>query len=158
MKVYLSGLLGQPVFADEQIVAFSTNSTQPLSSFACLSNGWWDRGLLNGVATRYMNGKGTIEVMSPYSQYYNVSFSAGTIIESKNVKVFLNGEEVGDFQVPTDTFSSISLNGLYFRKGLNELSFYSEKSFVPADVLENSIDTRHLSIAFQNVSILPQFS
>jgi hypothetical protein len=158
MKVYLSGLLGQPVFADERIFAFSSNATQLRSSFAFLSNGWWDLDYWSGIATRWMNGKGTIGVVSQSSQSYDLSFSALTKLESKHLKVFLNGEDVGGFQISTEAFSPITINGLHFRKGLNELGFYSEQSFVPADVFANNTDTRHFSIAFQNVSILPQFS
>jgi len=156
MNDYLSGLLGQPVFSDEQIVAFSTNATQLRSTFAFLSNGWWNQEEWNGLATRWMDGNGTVEVVSPSSQYYNVSFNAITLIANKSLKVFLNGEEVGDFQISAGVFSPITLNGLYFRKGINELLFYSEQSFVPADVLADNSDTRRLSIAFQNVNILPQ--
>jgi hypothetical protein len=104
-----------------------------------------------------MDGNGTVEVMSPSSQYYNVSFVAETPIVNQNLKVFLNGAEAGDLQVPADTFSTISLNGVHFKKGLNELLFYSEQS-LPANVLTNSLDTRRLSIAFQNVSISPQLT
>ncbi len=156
MNNYLRGLLGQSVFSDERIVAFSTNSTLLLSTFAFLSNGWttlWER---IGLATRYMDGNGIINVVSPSAQYYDVSFIAGTEIANKNLKVFLNGEEVGNFQISAGVFFPITLDGLYFRKGLNELLFYSEQFFVPADVFADSLDTRRLSIAFQNVSILPQ--
>ncbi|TRZ49003.1 MAG: hypothetical protein D4S01_09370, partial [Dehalococcoidia bacterium] len=151
MNDYLSGLLGQSVFSDEQIVAFRTNATQLRSTFAFLSNGWTNRGERNGLATRWMDGNGVVNVVCPSAQYYNVSFIAETEIANKDLKVFLNGEEVGDFQISAGVFSPISLNGLHFRKGLNELLFYSEQYFVPADVLADSLDTRRLSIAFQNV-------
>jgi hypothetical protein len=158
MKIYLTGLLGQPVFADERIFAFSTNAAQLGSSFAFLKNGWWDLENWNGLSTRWMNGKGSIGFVSQSSQYYDLSFFAFTSVESKNLKVFLNGVEVGGFKVSVNTFSPITLNGLHFREGLNELVFYSEQSFVPAHVFANNTDTRDFSIAFQNVSILPQFS
>ena len=102
-----------------------------------------------------MDGNGTVEVLSPSSQYCNVSFFAATQILDKNLKVFLNGEEVGGLQVSAAAFSQISLNSLYFRKGANELLFYAEQTFVPANVIADSLDPRRLSIAFQNVSILP---
>ncbi len=156
MDDYLSDLLGRPVFSDEKIVAFSTYTIQLNRTFAFLSNGWCNREELNGLATRWMDGHGTVNVVCPSAQYYDVSFIAGTEIADKDLKVFLNGEEVEDFQISAGVFSPITLNSLHFRKGLNELLFYSEQYFVPADVLADSTDTRRLSIAFQNVSILPQ--
>jgi len=156
MKDYLNSLLGPPVFSDEQIVAFSTNATQLRGTFTFLSNGWTNMGERNGLATRWMDGNGIINVVCPSAQYCNVSFIAGTEIANKNLKVFLNGEEVGDFQISVGAFSPITVNGLHFRKGINELLFYSEQSFIPADVFADSSDTRRLSIAFQNVSILLQ--
>jgi len=102
-----------------------------------------------------MDGNGTVEVISQLSQYCNVSFAAETSIVNQNLKVLLNGAEVGNFHVPADTFSTITLNGMHFKKGLNELLFYSGQS-LPANVLGNNSDIRRLSIAFQNVSILSQ--
>jgi hypothetical protein len=154
MNAYLNDLLGQPVFSDERIVAFSTNVTQLYSVSAFCSSGWWGLEEWGGIATRWMDGNGTVEVLSPSSQHYTLSFIAGTKIANKRLKVFLNGEEVGDFQISNDAFSLMSLNDLYFRKGINELLFYSEHSFVPSDIFADNLDERRLSIAFQNVSIL----
>jgi len=158
MDAYLNGLLGQPVFSDDRIVAFSTNSTQlyPNSIFAFCSNGWCGLEEWSGIPTRWMDGNGTVEVMSPSSTNYNLSFNAVTKAENKSLKVFLNGEEVGDFQISVDVFSLITLNGLHFKVGHNKLLFCSEKSFVPVEVFTDDSDARRLSIAFQNVSILPQ--
>jgi hypothetical protein len=158
MNAYLNGLLGQPVFSDERIVAFGTTTHQLNKMSAFCSKGWWDVEEWAGQPTRWSDGNGTIKVMSPASAYYNVSFFTKTAIESKNLTVFLNGEEVGKFQIPIDTFSSIMIDGLLFNRGLNELTFYSEQSFIPLEVLPNSTDIRRMSIAFQNVSILPQDS
>ena len=110
----------------------------------------------NGLATRWMDGKGTVKVVSPSSQYYNVSFIARTEISNKSLKVFLNDEKVGEFQITAGVFSPITLNDLQFRKGINEFLFYSEQTYVPADFFADSQDTRRLSIAFQSVTFLPQ--
>jgi hypothetical protein len=156
MDAYLGGLLGQSVYSDDRIVAFCTNATSLRSAFEFLSSGWWDLGMLDGVATRWMSGNATVTVVSPLSDYYNVSFSAITNIDNVNLEVLLNGEAVEDFQVTTTTFSTISLNGLHFRGGVNELTFFSEQTFVPANTFANSLDTRVLSVLFQNISIIPQ--
>ena len=156
MNAYLNDLLGKPVFSDEKIIAFSTKPTQLHSSSAFCLDGWWNRENRNGLAMRWMDGRGIVEIVSPSDQFYDVDFIAGTMIESKSLKVFLNGEEVGNFQVSPDAFSQISLKGLYFKKDANELVFYSERTFIPAVVLPDSVDTRRLSIALQNVSILPK--
>ena len=100
--------------------------------------------------------QGTISVVTSSVQYYDISFIARTEISNKNLKIFLNGEEVGDFQISAGVFSPISLHDLHFRKGINEILFYSEQSFVPAAIYADNSDTRRLSIAFQNVSFLSQ--
>ena len=153
MNDYLDGLLGQAVFSDDRIVAYGTTETQLQNTFSFLLDGWWKLEDWNGVATRWMDGNGTINVVCPSSQYYDISFLAGTDFENKNLKIILNGEEVGDLQIANGSFTYISLYDLHFKKGSNELLFYSDQYFVPANILENNPDTRHLSIAFQNVTI-----
>jgi len=154
MDAYLHGLLGQPVFSDKQIVAFSTNATQLRSTFAFLSNGWWDIEERDGRAMRWMDGNGTIEVISLSAQRYNISFFAGTNVANKTLDVFLNGELIGSYQLFTTRPSYISLS-VWLKEGANSLSLYSEKSFIPADVNPDSTDTRRLSVYVQNVEILP---
>ena len=158
MDDYLCGLLGKPVFSDDQTVAFNTNASELRGTFALLSNGWEGLEQWSGIATRWMDGNATLEVVSPSSQYYNISFLAATQVADKRLQVFLNGEEVGDSQVSVDGFAPVSLNGLHFRKGINDLLFYSGQFFVPANIFSNNSDTRTLSIAFQNVTISPQLT
>jgi hypothetical protein len=154
MNAYLNDLLGQPVFYDERMVAFNTNVTKLHNFSAFFSNGWWKPENWSGTPTRWMDGRGSVEVLSSSARYYNLSFSAETIINSKLLKVFLNGKEVGSFEISANIFSSISINNLCFKEGVNELLFSSDQTFVPAKLQVNA-DTRQLSIAFQKVSFSP---
>jgi hypothetical protein len=153
MRVYLAGLLGQPVYADDRIVAFATNTTHLSGTFGFLSNGWWPVELQYGFPKRWMSGDATIEVISPSSQQCNLRFFVCTDVTEKNLRVSLNDEEIGNFQVPAGYFYSLSIDGLFFKKGINTLSFSSDQSWIPAEENPNSPDTRRLSFAFQNISI-----
>lgn len=154
MDKYLRTLLGQPVFSDERIDAFSTNATQLRGTFAFLSTGWWDIEERDGQAIRWMNGNGTIEVVTPADHLYNISFSAGTYVTNKTLKVFSNGELIGNYQMFTTGPSHVSLSVL-LRKGVNQLSFYSDQFFIPMIVNPTSMDTRRLSVYVQNIEISP---
>ena len=155
MDCYLSGLLGSPVYCDEQIKAFSTNSTQLPGTFSFLSSGWYDQEEILGVTTRSMSENGTIDIVNPIAQNCSLNFTAITGVTNKNLKVVLNGEQVGDFEVNGE-FSNFKINSLPLKAGLNQLTFCSDQYFVPANIYLNNPDPRLLSIAFQNVSILPQ--
>jgi hypothetical protein len=152
MDKYLRGLLGQPVFSDERIDAFSTNASQLRSIYSFLSDGWWNIEDVNGLPTRWTNGNGTVEMVSPSAQYCNLSFSAGTDVENKTLEVLLNNELIGSYQVSTTGVSRVSFS-VFLKKGVNHLSFYSEQFFIPMNVNPNSTDSRRLSVYVQNVEV-----
>ena len=151
---YLSSLLGPPVYSDYRIVSFETKGDTLQGIFAFFTSGWWNMEQLNGVPTRWMDNTGTIQVVSPTSQYCTVNFTVGTDNADKTLKVFVNGEWMGDVKTSIEAPETVSMDVL-FRKGNNELSFSSDKSFVPADVNAKSSDTRRLSVYIQNVQISP---
>jgi len=151
---YLSSLIGPPVYSDYRIVAFETKADTLQGVFAFFTDGWWNTEELNGVPMRWMDNNGTIRVVSSMDQYCTVNFTVGTDNTDKTLKVFLNGEWMGDVPTSTGAPETISMDVL-FNKGINELFFYSDKSFVPADVNATSSDTRRLSVYMQNVKILP---
>lgn len=153
MNAYLHGLLGQPVYSDDRIVAYSTNATQLRSTFTFLSNGWFDIEDRDGTVIRWMNGNGTIEIIPLSAQRYNINFSAGTYVTDKELDIFLNGEFISNYQLFTNRTSDISFSVL-LKEGVNSLSLYSKNSFIPADVNPNSVDTRCLSVYVQNVEVL----
>jgi hypothetical protein len=150
---YLTSLLGQPVYSDERIISFEINAVALQGTFAFLSGGWWSLEEWDGVPTRWMGNNGTIKVISSLPQLCNVSFSARTQYTDKTLRFFLNTELIGVFRISSTGFSRISVSSLRLREGVNELSFYSGQSFVPADVAD-SLDTRRLSIVVENVEIL----
>ena len=153
MEGYLCDLLGQPIYSDGQIIAFNTNATRLYNIFAYLSSGW--RALeANGL--RWMDGNGVVDIVSPSSQYCTVNFFAGTQVANKNLKVILNDEEAGNFDISVNEFSQITINDLCLRQGTNKLQFYSEQFFIPAQIITNSSDYGRLSIALKDIAIVPQ--
>jgi hypothetical protein len=91
--------------------------------------------------------------LSSSARHFNLKFFASTDIADKNLQVYLNGQEIGNFEVKTGNFSSFTINNLYFNNGSNVLTFHSDQSWIPAKLDPTSLDTRQLSIAFQNITI-----
>jgi hypothetical protein len=155
MASYLDSLLGAPVYIDERIVAYETKATMLNGVFTFVTNGWWDLEERNGVSIRWMDSNGTMQVNSPVTQYCTVNFTVGTDHAETMLKVFLNGQWMGDIQISPTTTEIVSTRGI-FRKGINELSFSSDQTFVPAELNATSSDTRRLSVYLQNVEITPE--
>ena len=151
---YLNSLLGTSVYVDERIAAYETNAKMLNSVFTFLTDGWWDLEERNGTPIRWMGSNGTIQVNSPSTQYCTANFTIGTDNVETTLKVFLNGKWLGDIQTSARTTETILTRGI-FRKGINELSFSSNQSYVPSEVNATSSDTRRLSVYMQNVEILP---
>jgi hypothetical protein len=154
MATYLNSLLGAPVYIDERIVAYETKTTMLNGVFTFVTDGWWNLEERNGVPIRWMGSNGTIQVNSPSTQPCTINFTVGTDYKAATLRVFLNGEWMGDIQISPTTPETILTRGI-FRKGINELSFSSNQTFVPAEVNPTSSDTRKLSVYIQNVEITP---
>jgi hypothetical protein len=152
IAAYLSSIVGSPVYSDEKTVVFEIPQATLHGPFAYLTDGWWNTEERNGFPTRWMGNNGTVEVLSPSALNCNLSFYVGTDNADKTLKVFLNNEPIGEFQVSTTAVSHISLN-VSLKNGANELSLYSEQSFIPANVGGSPSDTRRLSVYVQNVEI-----
>ncbi len=153
MDAYLRVLLGEPVFSDEQITAFSTEANSAPGTFALLKSGWWNIELRDGLPTRWTDGNGVFTVVSPTKQNYRISFFVGTDIEDKTMQVFLNDGLIDEHHVPTTERSIISFSVL-LEEGFNQLSLYSER-FSPINVTD-SLDPRCLGVYIQNVEISPE--
>ena len=149
---YLTALLGEPVYVDENIVAFQSKSSMLNGVFTFIADGWWDLEEQNGTATRWMQNKGTIQISSPSTQYCVINFTVGTEYGEMSVRVFLNDQWMGDVQISPLESETVSTRGI-LRKGINELSFSSNQTFIPAEINSSSSDTRQLSVYLQDVEI-----
>jgi hypothetical protein len=154
MVSYLDSLIGNPVYIDARIVAYETKATGLSGIFAFVTKSWWNLEERDNASIRWMENNGTIQVNNPSTQYCTVNFTVGTEYANTMLSVFLNGEWMGNIPISSKTPETIMMQG-FFRKGINELLFSSNQTFVPAEVNATSSDTRRLSVYIQNVEIQP---
>jgi hypothetical protein len=152
MATYLSTFLGPPGYNDKTITAFEVKQTALKGIFAYVTNGWWDIEGQNGWPTRWMENNGKIEIISPADQFCNLTFTVGTQYTNKSLSVNLNGQLIGIFQVRFSEPRQITLSVL-LKKGVNELSFTSNQTYIPSKLDSNTTDNRLLSVYIKNVQI-----
>jgi hypothetical protein len=155
MTVYLSALLGPPCYNDGTITAFEVKQTELQGIFAYVTyvtDGWWDIEEQKGWPTRWMENNGAIKIISPANQFCNLSFTVGTQYTNKSLSVNLNGQLIGIFRVRNDEARDIKLS-FPLGKGVNELSFYSNQTYIPSELDPNTADERELSVYIKNVQI-----
>jgi hypothetical protein len=155
MTVYLSTLLGPPCYNDDTITVFEVKQTEVQGIFAYVTyvtDGWWDIEEQKGWPTRWMENNGAIKIISPANQFCNLSFTVGTQYTNKSLSVNLNGQLIGIFRVRNDEARDIKLS-FPLGKGVNELSFYSNQTYIPSELDPNTADERELSVYIKNVQI-----
>ncbi len=154
MVNYLDFLVGEAVYSDAEIVAYETQTTSVSGMFSFAARGWWNLEERNSTPTRWMESNGAIQVNSPSTQHCTVNFTVGTDYTSKTLRVYLNHAWIGNIRLSPGISQTI-LTQEIFRKGINEISFSSDQTVVPAEVNVTSSDTRRLSVYFQNIEITP---
>jgi hypothetical protein len=152
LVAYLNSLVGLPAYSDEKIIAYEANVPKLQGIFTFLLDGWWDIEHWNGVPGVWMTNNGAIAVISSSPEVIRLSFCATTSYITTTLRVFLNNELIGVFQISPTSSSHILISGLSLREGTNRISLNSEHSFIPAEITK-SPDMRCLSIAVQNVEI-----
>jgi hypothetical protein len=155
--VLLDQVLGNatPVYSGEGIVAYAVPETD-LVSFASVGGNWHSKEPLEGVATRWMSNNATVKLVSTENSVGGISFDVRSIRGDRRLLVFLNGEQIGDYQVASD-YSRLEASGLRLMAGENTVSFYAPEGCVmEANVMRTSDeeDIRCLSLAFRNMSIM----
>lgn len=131
---------------------FLEEQTEDIITNGKLINGWEGMELFNGVPTRWMANNGTINIYFRQANDATITFNVMPFSDFKNVQIKINGNLVD--KVSVDSLTRISLNAS-FRQGKNQIVFYSPEGCKrPIDIPEfNSVDTRCLSFAFQNITI-----
>jgi len=154
MVAYVDSLMGKPVYTDEKIVAYEAKPRVLNETFTFVASGWWNLEEEGLVPIRWMGGNATVQVYSPSNQYCTLNFTVGTDCPSVVLGVSHNGGWMGNVQLFSREPETVTAQG-FFRKGINELSFSANQTFVPAEVNATSSDTRKLSVYLQNLEILP---
>lgn len=114
--------------------------------------GWQGLELLDGVPTRWMTNNGTISIYFQRANDATITFSVMPFDNLKHLQIKVNGNLIKEVEI--DKLTRISFN-TSFKQGKNQIVFYSPEGCKrPIDIPEsNSIDSRSLSFAFQNIII-----
>ncbi|WP_174591664.1 hypothetical protein [Methanocella conradii] len=139
-------------YADDNITVYRV-SNGSMKLFMIPGDGWWYVEQWGENFTRWMNDNATLFVYSPSPGDFNLSF-ASLGINNNTLQVFVNGKKVYEKQM-NPSFTSVKVP-IRLNEGDNIVWFKStDGSIRPCDISElNSTDTRNISFAFQNVSIL----
>jgi hypothetical protein len=152
MASYLNTLLGAPCYDDKAITAYEVNQTAPAGIFAYLTDDWWNVEAQNGWPIRWLRNNGTVQIISPAQQFCSLNFTVGTRYTNKTLSVSLNGELLGNYRVINCEPRQLTLS-ILLKKGVNELSFYCNQTFVPSQLANNTTDNRLLSVYIKNVQL-----
>jgi len=152
MASYLNTLLGAPCYDDKAITAYEVNQTAPAGIFAYLTDDWWNVEAQNGWPIRWLRNNGTVQIISPAQQFCSLNFTVGTQYTNKTLNVSLNGELLGNYRVINCEPRQLTLS-ILLKKGVNELSFYCNQTFVPSQLTGTTTDNRLLSVYIKNVQL-----
>lgn len=154
----LESFPAERVYEDEQIVAFRVpqvgeiGRTKPL---LVVGENWYDIEPSNGRPARWMSNDGVIYAGISQGGQYELEFVAASVEMPGRVRVYVNGEEVGEFSVQEKQSYSVgplSLQG----EDWASIRFHAvEGCQVSPDAGRESDGGRCLSFLFQSVQLEP---
>ena len=124
---------------------------EPVKPFMILKDNWYNREEWNGVPTRWISKNATLMICSNEKVNKTLSFRILSYQNPKNIEIYVE-DDCFEKTIPTD-FTDIRIP-LTLEKGENIIRFSTqEESFSPAQISDDSQDTRKLSFAIQNITI-----
>jgi hypothetical protein len=157
-RPFLTGLLGESVYEDEQIVAFAVPLTErapvaPGIPLLLLGEQWHPIESINGVPSRWMVNDGVIYVRVDQGGSYQLSLTAHPFQSPRHLQVFVEDELLQEYYVGgmqsyvTPTF--VLRGGEWTPIRLH----VPEGCEVPSEVMEGQEDDRCLSMLFQALDV-----
>ncbi|MDD3246560.1 MAG: hypothetical protein PHF18_06875 [Methanosarcina sp.] len=124
---------------------------EPVKPFMILKDNWYNREEWDGVPTRWISNNATLMICSNEKVNKTLSFRILSYQNPKNIEIYVE-DDCFEKTIPTD-FTDIKIP-LTLEKGENIIRFSTqEESFSPAQISDDSQDTRKLSFAIQNLTI-----
>ena len=119
-----------------------------------LSSGWHGIEDWTGVLTRWMQSDAEITVFSPENRTSSLSMMAASFYRHRTLEVSSGGALAAQIALPADCFANVSVP-IYLMKGANIVRLHvPEGCDRPSSKPElNSVDSRCLSVAVQNLTI-----
>jgi hypothetical protein len=145
-----------PMSIEDQSHDFSIyeiNDTAALDDIMILSNNWYGLELWDGVPTQWQSNNGSVYVFSSEDRNATLSFSASSFYRARTLRVYVNGELIGQHSIPPG-FTSVS-EPVRLQKGPNSITFYSvEGKDSPASIPQlHNQDPRSFSFAFRDIRV-----
>jgi len=158
-RPFLTGLLGESVFEDEQIAAFAVPLTEPAPvapgiPLLLLGEQWHPVEMVGGVPSRWMVNDGVIYVRVDQGGSYQLSLSAHPFQRPRHLQVFVEDELVQEYDVggmQSYVTPAFAISGGEW----TPIRFHvPEGCEVPSEVMEGQEDDRCLSMLFQALDVI----
>jgi hypothetical protein len=130
-----------PIHDDGQITVYLTGGESAGSPFMMLGEGWGERRVEDGKAERSLGGEATLGIVAPAGGEIRLVFSAFSREGIRPVRLLLNDELVGRFEVRSRQ-TETETDPMFLSEGLNWLRLIDTGQGEPRIVF-TSLDLRH---------------
>jgi hypothetical protein len=157
-RPFLTGLLGQSVYEDEQIVSFAVpgyDESAPVETplMLLLGEHWHNLERSGDARFRWMPDMATIYAKSDEGGQYQLQFVVYPFREPRHLQVFVKEDLIAEYYVRgTESYETPSFT-LAAKEWVPIRFHIPEGCEKPSEVLEGSEDDRCLGMLFQQVSL-----
>ena len=159
-RPFLTGLLGESVYEDEQIISFAVpgyNKGAPVETplMLLLGEHWHGIERSGDVRFRWMPDLATIYARSDEGGQYQLQFVVYPFREPRHLQVLVEEDLIAEYYVRgTETYETPAFT-LPAKEWVPIRFQVPEGCEKPSEVLEGSVDARCLSMLFQALGVVP---
>ncbi|MFA6363350.1 hypothetical protein [Methanoregula sp.] len=141
------------VYEDDSLVVYGQNQTVQNDTGVVLGTGWNRIENYAGTPSRWISNNASILVYSDNARFTWLNFTAISFAKERPISIALNNVSIGSYLI-APSYSNLSIP-IEINKGMNSLDIINQEGCErPVDNASyNSMDTRCLGIALQNISI-----
>lgn len=132
-------------------IRISDSNIETASNPVLFLRNWYKIEDWDGMPTRWTSNNATIAIYSPENMNTSLNFRAISYGRSVNLEMYTNGLLEHGVNVSSTTFSDVQTT-LHLEKGMNVVRFYVPEGYLRPQDVENSVDDRYMSVAFQNIT------
>ncbi|ABK14859.1 hypothetical protein [Methanothrix thermoacetophila] len=160
-RTFNAGMASSPLSCFKNIFsAMSLLHIKDISDYSIMKlAGWYGIELWNNVPTRWMQDDAKVALKSPDNQTCEMSLQATSFYHPRTLEIYAGDEKILTVEIPSDGFINLSVP-VSLVEGMNVIRMHvPEGCERPCDIKElNNPDSRCLSIAVQNLKIMPSES
>ena len=143
-------------YGSEDVKRILVEKTRPLNQYLKLERSQSEKNSYHNQSTRWMENNATLIIVNPYQESIKVKikFVAISFYKARTLNVYLNDELLNSHLIGTKGEEILSPQ-ITVPPGENTIKFYTPQCCdKPSDLSEECKDSRCLSIAFQNISLI----